>query len=193
MPESSIKSLDERKRRKTNDRRRAVEIAKGVVVRMVKVLFVCLGNICRSPMAEAIFRHLVKERGLDRVIAVDSAGTGSWHVGEPPHEGTRRILNENDIDYSNIRARQVERRDLEEFDYIIAMDAANLNDLRRLAGSNSSAVIARLLDFVPDREKDDVPDPYYTGNFVEVYHLVRSGCEHLLEAIIRDHRLVAGE
>lgn len=67
---------------------------------MVKVLFVCLGNICRSPMAEAVFRHLVNERGLDGQIVVDSAGTGSWHVGEPPHEGTRRILSENDIDYS---------------------------------------------------------------------------------------------
>lgn len=193
MPESGIKGLDGGKRRKTNDRRYAVETAKGVVVRMIKVLFVCLGNICRSPMAEAIFRHLVKERGLDGRIAVDSAGTGSWHVGEPPHEGTRRILNENAIDYSGIRARQVGRRDLEEFDYIIAMDAANLHDLRRLAGSNSPAVIARLLDFVPEWEKDDVPDPYYTGNFAEVYRLVRSGCEHLLEAIIRDHQLVAGE
>lgn len=160
---------------------------------MVKVLFVCLGNICRSPMAEAVFRHLVNERGLDGQIVVDSAGTGSWHVGEPPHEGTRRILSENDIDYSGIRARQVGRRDLEEFDYIIAMDAANLSDLRRLAGPNSPAVIARLLDFVPDREKDDVPDPYYTGNFAEVYRLIRSGCEHLLDAIVRDHRLVPRE
>jgi len=194
MSEGGIKGLDERKRRKTNDRRHAAEIVRGVVDPVIKVLFVCLGNICRSPMAEAIFRHLVKERGFEGRIAVDSAGTGSWHVGEPPHEGTRRILNENAIDYSGIRARQVGRRDLEEFDYIIAMDAANLNDLRQLAESNdSSAVIARLLDFVPDREKDDVPDPYYTGNFAEVYRLVRSGCEHLLEAIIRDHRLVAGE
>ncbi|BBW98579.1 MULTISPECIES: low molecular weight protein-tyrosine-phosphatase [Geobacillus] len=156
---------------------------------MVKVLFVCLGNICRSPMAEAVFRHLVKERGLEHVITVDSAGTGSWHVGEPPHAGTRRILSENKIDYSGIRARQVARRDLEEFDYIIAMDATNLNDLRRLAGPRSRAVIARLLDFVPERETDDVPDPYYTGNFAEVYRLIRAGCEHLLETIMRDHRL----
>lgn len=170
-----------------------VDIERGVAVWMIKVLFVCLGNICRSPMAEAVFRHLVKERGLDGLIAVDSAGTGSWHVGEPPHVGTRRVLTENKIDYSGIRARQVNHRDLEEFDYIIAMDAANLNDLRRLAGSRSKAVLARLLDFVPDREKDDVPDPYYTGNFAEVYRLVRSGCEYLLERIIRDHRLGAEE
>ncbi|SFA51192.1 protein-tyrosine phosphatase [Parageobacillus thermantarcticus] len=156
---------------------------------MVKVLFVCLGNICRSPMAEAIFRHLVKERGLEGEIIVDSAGTGNWHVGEPPHEGTQTILRKNQIDFSGIRARQICKEDLREFDYIIAMDAENVGNLRRLAGYDQTGFIGRLLDFVPDSEIVDVPDPYYTGNFAEVYDLIQKGCEHLLDTIIKEKNL----
>ncbi|EZP78494.1 protein tyrosine phosphatase [Parageobacillus genomosp. 1] len=156
---------------------------------MVKVLFVCLGNICRSPMAEAVFRHLVKERGLEDKITVDSAGTGNWHVGEPPHEGTQLILKQNNIDFSGIRARQVDREDLQTFDYIIAMDAENVGNLRRLAGYNKTGFIGRLLDFVPDSEMADVPDPYYTGNFAQVYELIQKGCEHLLDTIIKEKKL----
>jgi protein-tyrosine phosphatase len=156
---------------------------------MVKVLFVCLGNICRSPMAEAIFRHLVKEKGLEGKITVDSAGTGNWHVDEPPHEGTQLILKKNNIDFSGIRARQIDQRDLQTFDYIIAMDAENVGNLRRLAGYNKTGFIGRLLDFVPDSEMADVPDPYYTGNFAQVYELIQKGCEHLLETIIKEKKL----
>jgi protein-tyrosine phosphatase len=158
---------------------------------MVKVLFVCLGNICRSPMAEAIFRHLVKERGLEDKITVDSAGTGNWHVGEPPHKGTQLILKKNNIDFSGIRARQINREDLQTFDYIIAMDAENIGNLRRLAGYNKTGFISRLLDFVPDSEMADVPDPYYTGNFAQVYELIQKGCEHLLDTIIKEKKLEA--
>ncbi|MBN2910150.1 low molecular weight phosphotyrosine protein phosphatase [Polycladomyces sp. WAk] len=149
---------------------------------MISVLFVCLGNICRSPMAEAVFRHMVKEEGLEDRIRVDSAGTGDWHTGEPPHHGTRRILKQYGISDEGIRARQVKKRDLEDFDYIIAMDDSNLANLRRLADRHHQRLY-RLTDFIPDTTYTEVPDPYYTGNFEEVYELVSAGCRGLLERI----------
>lgn len=156
---------------------------------MVKVLFVCLGNICRSPMAEAVFRNLVEREGLRDKITVDSAGTGDWHIGHPPHEGTQGILAENQISFEGIKARQVIKEDLESFDYIIAMDAENLGNLRRLAGYNKTGFIGRLLDFVPEAHLADVPDPYFTGNFEEVYQLVQEGCRNLLAEIRKQHGL----
>ncbi|MBB6177047.1 protein-tyrosine phosphatase [Anoxybacillus tengchongensis] len=156
---------------------------------MIRVLFVCLGNICRSPMAEAVFRYLVKQEGLDHVISVDSAGTGDWHVGKPPHRGTQRILTEKQIDFTGLKARQISKEDFHTFDYIIGMDSENIAHLRRLVGDQSEAMIARFMDFVPNRRVDDVPDPYFTGNFEEVYELVEEGCKHILERIKRDHSL----
>jgi protein-tyrosine phosphatase len=156
---------------------------------MVKVLFVCLGNICRSPMAEAVFRDLVKKEGLEDKIMIDSAGTGNWHIGKPPHRGTQQILSKYNIDFEGIRARQVSEDDVESFDYIIAMDVENLGNLRRLAGYKKTGFIGRLLDFVPDSDVADVPDPYYTGNFDEVYELIQKGCKNLLETIKKEHHL----
>lgn len=160
--------------------------SEGRCVVMIKVLFVCLGNICRSPMAEAIFRDLVKKEGLEDQIMIDSAGTGNWHIGNPPHEGTQSILTKKGIDFSGIRARQIGEEDLRMFDYIIAMDVENMEDLKRLAGYNKAGFVGRLLDFVPDSDIADVPDPYYTGNFTEVYELIQKGCRHLLEAIKKE-------
>ncbi|MFX3625531.1 MAG: low molecular weight protein-tyrosine-phosphatase [Ectobacillus sp.] len=152
---------------------------------MIHVLFVCLGNICRSPMAEAIFRELVKKEGLEDKIVVDSAGTGNWHIGQAPHEGTRKILTQNAISYEGIRARQVEKEDLTRFDYVIVMDNKNLQDIQRFGTANG--YVGRLSEFVPDGKWTDVPDPYFTGNFQEVYELVTDGCKHLL-AFIRNER-----
>jgi protein-tyrosine phosphatase len=140
-------------------------------------------------MAEAIFRDLVKKEGLEDRITVDSAGIGHWHIGNPPHEGTRRILDEKKIDYKGITARQVKADDLKEFDYIIAMDVENLGNLRRMAGYEKTGFIGRLLDFVPDSKIADVPDPYFTGKFEEVYELIQEGCKHLLEKIKKEHHL----
>lgn len=156
---------------------------------MVKILFVCLGNICRSPMAEAVFRDLVKKEGLADKISIDSAGTGNWHVGKPPHRGTQEILQKNAIEFEGIHARQITEEDLRNFDYIIAMDVENLGNLRRLAGYAKTGFIGRLLDFVPDSDLTDVPDPYYTGNFMEVYELIEKGCRHLLETVKKEKGL----
>jgi protein-tyrosine phosphatase len=148
-------------------------------VKIVRVLFVCLGNICRSPMAEAVFRHLVKSAGLTHQIDVESAGTGDWHAGEPPHKGTVTILKRNQIEIGGKRARQISRTDLDEFDYIIAMDNENVRELYVMFGRQ----VPRLLEFAAQASILDVPDPYYDGNFDEVFRLVQSGCAGLLAFI----------
>ncbi|WP_050614011.1 low molecular weight protein-tyrosine-phosphatase [Bacillus testis] len=156
---------------------------------MVHVLFVCLGNICRSPMAEAMFRDLVKREGLDRKISIDSAGTGDWHVGHPPHLGTRQLLDQRGISYEGMQARQLSVDDFENFDYIIGMDASNINNIQSIEPKQSKARVIRLLDLASDQLVKDVPDPYYTGNFDEVAELVASGCQALLELIKMEHSL----
>ena len=157
---------------------------------MVRIIFVCLGNICRSPMAEAILVHRIKDAGLQEQIEVDSAGTGDWHIGDSPHEGTLRILKTNGIEHP-MQARQIVASDLDEFDYLIVMDDKNERDVRAVAanGTAGRAHIARLLDYLPDVTDKNVPDPYFTGDFDAVYQMVSAACDHLLEAVKREHHL----
>lgn len=150
---------------------------------MVHVLFVCLGNICRSPMAEAVMRHKIEAAGLTGRIQVDSAGTGSWHTGNIPHDGTRAILKQYGISDSGILARQVREKDFLDHRYIVAMDAANIGDLKRFAPLEHQSHVALLMDYVTGKEGTPVPDPYYTGNFQEVYEMVDEGCDALLSHI----------
>lgn len=154
---------------------------------MIKVLFVCLGNICRSPMAEALFRHMVDKEGLSTHISVDSAGTHHGNVGNPPHKGTQAVLDSKGIDYTNMRARQVTGDDFSQFDYIVCMDEQNLTKLSEV--SSDQTKVARLLDYAPEKGLQDIEDPYYTGRFDFVYELVEAGCQGLLARIRADHHL----
>jgi protein-tyrosine phosphatase len=133
-------------------------------------------------MAEGVFRHLVEQAGLSDQILVDSAGTSDYHVGERAHSGTRAVLRANGIEYDG-RARQIAPADFEQFDYILAMDDDNLADLRRMAPPGTPAVIRRFLDFADGVPVREVPDPYYNGQFDDVYRLVRRGAEGLLAHI----------
>jgi protein-tyrosine phosphatase len=151
------------------------------------LLFVCLGNICRSPMAVGVFRHMVAQAGLSGVIAADSAGTGAWHVGQPAHPGTRRVLQKRGIEHVH-SARVVTQQDFTRFDYLVAMDRANLRDLR-VMGAGAAAELVLLLSFAPQAGVIDVPDPYLDGRFDEVHALVEQGCRGLLAYIIDAHGL----
>lgn len=153
---------------------------------IVRVLFVCLGNICRSPMAEAVLRHKINEHDLSQAIVVDSAGTGDWHIGKVPHEGTRHILDQKGIGYKDMTARLVISDDFQKFDYIVCMDRSNGDNVRKLPGGEQTKLFF-FMDLLPEEELREVPDPYFTGNFEQVYDLIDAGCDVLLETIIREH------
>jgi len=151
----------------------------------VRVLFVCLGNICRSPMAEGVFLHLVEEAGVSAKFEVDSAGTGSWHVGEPADPRAAMAAREHGIALPS-RARQVTADDLARFDHVIAMDRDNLRTLEHMAPNAGARAEIRLLrEFDPVPEGGDVPDPYYGGStgFESVYQIVKRSCEALLASL----------
>ena len=156
----------------------------------ISVLMVCLGNICRSPMAEGVFRHLLEEEGLDGRIRVDSAGTGGWHVGESPDVRSMRISASHGITLSGT-ARQVQPEDFEGFDYIIAMDESNLDNLERFrAGVGGQAALYLLREFDPEGGPGaEVPDPYYGGpmGFENVFRMVERSCRGLLAHILEEN------
>jgi len=150
------------------------------------VLFVCLGNICRSPLAEAAFRAAAERHGLD--VEVDSAGTGDWHVGEPPDVRAQQVARRHGIDISHLRARRVSPRDFERFDLVVAMDGRNLADLRRMRDPEAQAELALLLDHVPGREGQAVADPYHGGeeHFEATWSDVAAGARALAEKLARE-------
>ncbi len=146
---------------------------------MKRVLFVCLGNICRSPAAEGVFRKRAAEAGLP--VYVDSAGTGAWHVGKAPDTRMQQAARRRDVDISQLSARQVEFSDFYEFDYLVAMDLDNFNNLLALAPGNCESDIRLFLDF-GNTEEREVPDPYYGGahGFEHVLDLIENAAEGFL-------------
>jgi protein-tyrosine phosphatase len=149
----------------------------------MRILFVCLGNICRSPTAEGVMRALVENAGLDGEIEIDSAGTGGWHAGEPADSRARAAARKRGYELTSI-ARKVRNSDFHEFDLILAMDRSNFEDLRAIAPSEAVEKIRMLREF-GDGERLDVPDPYYGGadGFAEVLDIVERCCEALIEEV----------
>lgn len=156
---------------------------------MVKVLFVCLGNICRSPTADGIFRKLVADASLHEHIVVDSAGTGGWHIGKAPDSRTIAAAHKRGYDLSVLRARQVSAADFIEFDYVLAMDKNNLLDLQRLKPSTYKGHLGLFLAFGEQNQHREVPDPYYgEGDAFElVLDLVEDSAQGLLNHIRKQH------
>ena len=145
---------------------------------MVKVLFVCLGNICRSPMAEYVFKDMIKKEGTEEIY-IDSAATSSEEIGNSIHYGTRNKLKEMNIDYGNHLARQITKQDYEKFDYIIGMEDRNIKGIKRIVGEDTENKIYRLLDF--SKNPRDIADPWYTGNFDKTYDDIVEGISAFLE------------
>ncbi|MBK9177566.1 MAG: low molecular weight phosphotyrosine protein phosphatase [Flavobacteriales bacterium] len=152
----------------------------------MRILLVCLGNICRSPMAEGVLRHLANERGIS--VVTDSAGTGDYHVGEAPDRRAQEAMRRRGMDISDLHARQFVREDYDRFDMLLAMDADNLRIMHRLAPSPAHARKAVLLmDHAPEHPLREVPDPYFGGDegFDLVFDMLQGTCNKLLDAIER--------
>ncbi|MEM9674936.1 MAG: low molecular weight protein-tyrosine-phosphatase [Bacteroidota bacterium] len=156
---------------------------------MIRVLFVCLGNICRSPMAESIFDGLVERAGLVGKIETDSAGTSNYHIGELPDPRTLEIVAKYGLE-SNSRGRQLTKADFDQFDYIIVMDQSNFADSKRLMTADSSqAKLFLMRDFDDQPTEKDVPDPYWSGKdgFEQIYQILLRSCQNFLTYLQQQH------
>jgi len=139
-----------------------------------RILFVCLGNICRSPMAEGVFRRTAEEAGLAHLFEIDSAGMGDWHAGQAPDQRAQEAAHARGVDISAQSARKIELEDFDSFDLVVAMDGSNIADLEEIAPHAGRRKIRRFLDYAPHVDAQDVPDPYYGG---------RQGFDHALDLI----------
>lgn len=146
---------------------------------MLKLLFVCHGNICRSPMAEFVMKDIVRKNGLSDEIYVESCATSTEEIGNDIHYGTKRKLTEMGVPFEKRGARQITKKDYENFDYIILMDSYNMRNLKRIIPDDTKNKVFKLLDFT-ERKGDDIADPWYTGNFDETYNDVLEGCNGLI-------------
>lgn len=157
----------------------------------VKVLFVCMGNICRSPTAEAVFRRYVEQAELAAHIHIDSAGTHDYHIGAGPDPRTQQAARQRGYDMSKLRGRQVEAADFARFDYVLAMDHANLSILERLRPRDAQSHLGLFLEFAAHHVEREVPDPYYGGadGFERVLDMVEDAAAGLLQHIRRQHML----
>lgn len=148
---------------------------------MTKVLFVCHGNICRSPMAEFVLRDMISKRGLEGKFLVRSAATSAEEIGNPVHYGTKRLLKEHNIDYSQRRAIRLCAADYGRYDYIIGMDSENMSEMRKIFGGDPEGKLRLLLDFTD--KPTDIADPWYTGDFETTYRDISLGCTAFLDKV----------
>jgi len=157
---------------------------------MVNVLFVCMGNICRSPTAEGYFQHIVEAAGLTDQIKTDSAGTHAYHIGSPPDNRAQAAAGKRGIDLSSLRGRKVENRDFKQFDYVLAMDSSNHADLEDVAGGVADNLYM-FLEFAENFAEREVPDPYYGGDhgFEQVLDLIEDASRGLLNEIRKKHNI----
>ena len=149
---------------------------------MIRILFVCHGNICRSPMAESVLKHLVAQRGLSHQFFIDSAATSGEEIGNPVHHGTVSKLRSVGVPLSPHRATRLTQGDYDAYDLLIGMDSANLRNMHRMVGGDPQGKLRRFLDASP--RPRDIADPWYTGNFDATYQDVLEGCESLLEELL---------
>jgi len=157
--------------------------------KIIRVLFVCMGNICRSPTAEAVFRRYVEKAGLVEHILIDSAGTHDYHIGDAPDARTQRAAKQRGYDMSNLRGRQVEAGDFNRFDYVLAMDEANLSILQSLRPSDAQSHLGLFLEFAEHHTEREVPDPYFGGSdgFERVLDMVEDAANGLLQHVRQHH------
>jgi protein-tyrosine phosphatase len=156
--------------------------------RKISVLFICMGNICRSPTAEGVFRHVVNKRNLQNFIKIDSAGTHAYHIGESPDSRSQATAKSHGVDLSAQRARKAEAIDFERFDYVIVMDRSNYENLKGIASPEQLERLHLFMDFTSAWDNAEVPDPYYGSGdgFKNVFDMVQSASEGLLEVIVKN-------
>ena len=152
---------------------------------MTKVLFVCLGNICRSPMAEYILKDMVKKKGIENRFYISSAATSYEEIGNDMHYEAKDKLDEMGIPYTKHKARRIEKQDYEKYDYIIGMEERNIQNIIRIVGNDKENKVYRLLDF--SKNPRDIADPWYTGNFTVTYNDIVEGCTGFLDYLKREN------
>lgn len=151
----------------------------------IKILFVCMGNICRSPTAEGTFRSQVEKRGIEHLFEIDSAGTHAYHVGEQPDSRSQLSANKHQVDLSSQRARQVHESDFYHYDYIFAMDSSNLADMKSICPAEHQHKLSLMLDNIPENNNKSVPDPYFEGRFDDVFEMLNRASGFLLDSLAK--------
>ena len=157
----------------------------------ISILFTCLGNICRSPLAEAIFKHLVIKRGLMEHFEIDSCGTSRYHLGDNPDHRTVKVAQAHNIPISH-KGRQIQASDIEQFNIIVAMDSNNLHDIKRIkTGLKNKSKIILMRDYDTEEAGTDVPDPYFGGDkgFEDVFSILNRSCRNMLNELVEEHGL----
>lgn len=154
---------------------------------MIRVLFVCLGNICRSPMAEYVFKDMVKKKGIEKQFNIESGATSYEETGNDMHYGTKDKLKEMGIPYTKHKARRMEKEDYQKYDYIIGMEESNIRNILRIIGTDNEKKVYRLLDFSSNPR--DIADPWYTGNFTTTYQDIVEGCTGFMEYLEKINKI----